>query len=304
MLWFERIPDFKSNQEENVQITRRALLTTVVAMVPFVLFGLFVERLTTRSKKELCSPRFRLQKPYRWNLADKNFQQGFFQNSQSKVVHYAAPTPTIYEKSNTKNTTSPRKEGIYLSQKIKTEKTARSAMLCSSQEKIPRQSNKPDSGLVFRDIGNVSQSKLKEFSANELLVEWQRAHNKRTLKNNSTRLNLNKTRFVFAVEQYALQQLQQPKTQENIDRLCVFLFEAIQAREGSADMIRLFDLLAALSVRYNKKDLLAKVQDKAVEFGRKSQLPVFFERATRWKSDKWQKRWLAKANRTWSGLPM
>jgi hypothetical protein len=46
------------------------------------------------------------------------------------------------------------------------------------------------------------------------------------------------------------------------------------------------------------------VQDKAVEFVHESGLRVFFDRATRWKSDKWQERWKADADKKWSGLPM
>jgi hypothetical protein len=300
LIWSDRIPDFKSNKEEDVNTTRRVLLM-LFAFAPFGFFGYTAKPIT-----KLCNPRFRSRKPNRWNLADINFKQGFFQNLRSKVIHYAALTPTPWEKPNEGKTPNPAKKRNILFQKSLTEKTIQKAMICYNMEKTPTPSYKPDSGLVFRDAGNISQSELKQLSADEILDTWQKLHSKPTSKKKLTNLRLNKTRFIFAVEQYVLYELQQPNSQEIINDVCRFLFAAIQsqAQEPSADTLRLFDLLAALSVRYNQKDLLAKVQDKALEFGRESQLPAFFERFNRWKSDKWQKRWLAAANRKWSGLPM
>jgi hypothetical protein len=119
-------------------------------------------------------------------------------------------------------------------------------------------------------------------------------------------------RFVFAVEQEVLRVLHE--SPKEIDYACEFLLAAIEARGPSLDTLRLFDLLAALSFRHQKKDLFEKVQRKAAEYGRTGPRFVEFSvRSTRWanSSGKWQQRWAPntttpdKRNRDkWASLPM
>jgi hypothetical protein len=350
LLAIDRVPDFRTNQEEGVQLDRRALLR--LAFVPVVL-ALFAYEVWVRQSATVpppdghgrCLPRFRARKPMRWSLA-ADLTQGFFQNQRSHVVHYLAPMGSVSSSIATERkkprripfqtraersryraeVAAWRRAGAGLDsrprRRIGEASPENRKQTCTSTASgraavVRPQPHIASDTLVFRDASHLSPAHLKSLRSDEVLKDLRsastvRSQSKRTSAKGPSNLGLHSKRFVFAVEQEVLRILRE--SPKEIDHACEFLLAAIEARGPSLDTLRLFDLLAALSFRHQRKTLFEKVQRKAEEYGRTGPRFVEFSlRATRWadRSGKWQQRWAPettapkKRNRdTWASLPM
>lgn len=333
LLPLDRVPDFGTNQEEGVQLDRRALLRLALASIvlaPFAykIWGRQFAAVARPGGHGPCTPRFRARKPIRWRSVE-GFTQGFFENLRSYVVHYLAlkvPISSSSARQRQKRRRTPfytraertryrarvaawRRSGAGLEARPRRQRDGESPknreQTCppTPRGKAPAmrlQHNVPDDVLVFRDADHLSLAHLKPLSPDQVLKELQNAstvhsQSKRTSAQRSSSPRLYSKRFVFAVEQEVLRVLHESPTK--IEYACEFLLAAIETRGPSLDTLRLFDLLAALSFRHQKEDFFKKVQRKADEYGRTGPRFVEFSiRAERWgnRSGKWQQRWAPK----------